>query len=152
MIIINILIVSYSKNEDTEIILDDEEKKSFLNIIDESVYKIYYSHNSDITDISWSKKYQNILVTVSIDSKAVLYDINQNSPIDIFTHENALSSVCFYPGKILFLNKYIIDKNYISRLSNLLDESTKKEIMDIPEPTKDDDFFFAKKKTYQSYL
>ena len=75
------------KNEDTETILDEEEKKSFLNIIDESVYKIYYSHDSDITDISWSKKYPNILVTVSIDSKAVLYDINQNSPIDIFTHE-----------------------------------------------------------------
>ena len=131
------------KNEDTETILDDEEKKSFLNIIDESVYKIYYSHDSDITDISWSKKYPNILVTVSIDSKAVLYDINQNSPIDIFTHENALSSVCFYPEKILFLNKYIIDKNYISRLSNLLDESTKKEIMEIPEPTKDDDFFLT---------
>ena len=131
------------KNEDTETILDDEEKKSFLNIIDESVYKIYYSHDSDITDISWSKKYPNILVTVSIDSKAVLYDINQNSPIDIFTHENALSSVCFYPEKILFLNKYIIDKNYISRLSNLLDETTKKEIMEIPEPTKDDDFFLT---------
>ena len=131
------------KNEDTETILDEEEKKSFLNIIDESVYKIYYSHDSDITDISWSKKYPNILVTVSIDSKAVLYDINQNSPIDIFTHENALSSVCFYPEKILFLNKYIIDKNYISRLSNLLDETTKKEIMEIPEPTKDDDFFLT---------
>ena len=131
------------KNEDTETILDDEEKKSFLNIIDESVYKIFYSHDSDITDISWSKKYQNILVTVSIDSKAVLYDINQNSPIDIFTHENALSSVCFYPEKILFLNKYIIDKNYISRLSNLLDETTKKEIMEIPEPTKEDDFFLT---------
>ena len=131
------------KNEDTETILDEEEKKSFLNIIDDSVYKIYYSHDSDITDISWSKKYLNFLVTVSIDSKAVLYDINQNSPIEIFTHENALSSVCFYPEKILFLNKYIIDKNYISRLSNLLDESTKKEIMDIPEPTKDDDFFLT---------
>ena len=131
------------KNEDTETILNDEEKKSFLNIIDESVYKIYYSHDSDITDISWSKKYPNILVTVSIDSQAVLYDINQNSPIDIFTHENALSSVCFYPEKILFLNKYIIDKNYISRLSNLLDETTKKEIMEIPEPTKDDDFFLT---------
>ena len=131
------------KNEDSESILDDEEKKSFLNIIDESVYKIYYNHDSDITDISWSKKYPNILVTVSIDSKAVLIDINKNSPIDIFLHNNALSSICFYPSQILILNKYIIDKTNKNRLSNLLDESSKKQIMEIPEPKKDDDFFLT---------
>ena len=123
--------------------LNEEEKKSFLNIIDESIYKIYYNHNSDITDISGSKKYKNILVSVSIDNKAVIYDINQNSPLDVFVHRNSLSSVCFYPDKILMLNKFISDKNNKNRLSSLLGESVKEKVIEIPEPKKEDDFFIT---------
>ena len=131
------------KDKNNETVLNDEEKKSFLNIIDESIYKIYYNHSSDITDISWSKKYKNILVTVSIDCKAVIYDINQNSPIDVFTHKNALSSVCFYPDKILLLNKFIIDKSNKNRLSSFFEESGKNKISEIPEPKIEDDFFIT---------
>ena len=129
------------KNSDT--VLNDEEKKSFLNIIDESIYKIYYNHSSDITDISWSKKYKNILVSVSIDCKAVIYDINQNSPLDVFIHKNALSSVCFYPDKIFLLNKFIIDKSNKNRLSSFFEESGKNKLLEIPEPKIEDDFFIT---------
>ena len=129
------------KNKNKEIDLNDEEKKLFLNIIDESIYKIYYNHSSDITDISWSKKYKNILVSVSIDQKAVIYDINQNSPLNIFIHGNALSSVCFYPNKLLLLNKFIIDKNNKNRLSCFFDEDSK--IKEIYEPKDIDDFFIT---------
>ena len=107
--------------------INKEDIKSFLNIIEESVYKIYYSHTSDITDISWSKKYNNILVSISLDNKAVLYDINQNSPLDIFIHENALSSVDFYPNKILILNKFIEDNK--NRLSCFFDEDAKTKLV-----------------------
>ena len=131
------------KDKNSQTVLNDEEKKSFLNIIDESIYKIYYNHSSDITDISWSKKYKNILVSVSIDCKAVIYDINQNSPLDVFIHKNALSSVCFYPDKILLLNKFIIDKNNKNRLSSFFEESGKKKILEIPEPKIEDDFFIT---------
>ena len=131
------------KDKNSQTVLNDEEKKSFLNIIDESIYKIYYNHSSDITDISWSKKYKNILVSVSIDCKAVLYDINQNSPLDVFIHKNALSSVCFYPDKILLLNKFIIDKNNKNRLSSFFEESGQKKILEIPEPKIEDDFFIT---------
>lgn len=131
------------KDKNTETVLNEEEKKSFLNIIDESIYKIYYNHSSDITDISWSKKYKNILVSVSIDCKAVIYDINQNSPLDVFIHKNALSSVCFYPDKILLLNKFIIDKSNKNRLSSFFEESGKNKILEIPEPKIEDDFFIT---------
>ena len=131
------------KDKNSETVLNEEEKKSFLNIIDESIYKIYYNHSSDITDISWSKKYKNILVSVSIDCKAVIYDINQNSPLDVFIHKNALSSVCFYPDKILLLNKFIIDKSNKNRLSSFFEESGKNKISEIPEPKIEDDFFIT---------
>ncbi len=131
------------KDKNTETVLNEEEKKSFLNIIDESIYKIYYNHSSDMTDISWSKKYKNILVSVSIDCKAVIYDINQNSPLDVFIHKNALSSVCFYPDKILLLNKFIIDKSNKNRLSSFFEESGKNKISEIPEPKIEDDFFIT---------
>ena len=131
------------KDKNTETVLNEDEKKSFLNIIDESIYKIYYNHSSDITDISWSKKYKNILVSVSIDCKAVIYDINQNSPLDVFIHKNALSSVCFYPDKILLLNKFIIDKSNKNRLSSFFEESGKNKISEIPEPKIEDDFFIT---------
>ena len=131
------------KDKNSETVLNDEEKKSFLNIIDESIYKIYYNHSSDITDISWSKKYKNILVSVSIDCKAVIYDINQNSPLDVFIHKNALSSVCFYPDKIFLLNKFIIDKSNKNRLSSFFEESGKNKLLEIPEPKIEDDFFIT---------
>ena len=131
------------KDKNTETVLNEDEKKSFLNIIDESIYKIYYNHSSDITDISWSKKYKNILVSVSIDCKGVIYDINQNSPLDVFIHKNALSSVCFYPDKILLLNKFIIDKSNKNRLSSFFEESGKNKISEIPEPKIEDDFFIT---------
>ena len=131
------------KDKNSETVLNEEEKKSFLNIIDESIYKIYYNHSSDITDISWSKKYKNILVSVSIDCKAVIYDINQNSPLDVFIHKNALSSVCFYPDKIFLLNKFIIDKSNKNRLSSFFEESGKNKLLEIPEPKIEDDFFIT---------
>ena len=131
------------KDKNTETVLNEDEKKSFLNIIDESIYKIYYNHSSDITDISWSKKYKNILVSVSIDCKAVIYDINQNSPLDVFIHKNALSSVCFYPDKIFLLNKFIIDKSNKNRLSSFFEESGKNKLLEIPEPKIEDDFFIT---------
>ena len=121
----------------------DDEVKSFLNIIDESVFKIYYTHTLDITDISWSKKYKNILVSVSLDHKAVIYDINQNAPLDTFIHSNGLSSVCFYPSEILLINKFIIDKKNKSRFSCFMDEISKKNVIEIPEPKKSDDFFLT---------
>ena len=140
------------KNKNSEVNLNEEEQKSFLNIIDESIYKIFYNHTSDITDIAWSQKYKNILVSVSIDQKAVICDINQNSPIDIFIHKNALSSVCFYPNKILLLNKFIIDKINKNRLSCFLDEDAKKKLMDIPEPKDIDDYFITSCFDFKVYI
>ena len=116
----------------------NSEIKNYLNFIDETVYKIYCEHSSDIIDISWSKKYSNLLVSVSLDEKAVLYDINQNSPLKIFLHKSSITSVSFYPDKILLLNIFINEKN---RLTCFLDENKKK--LNISAPQKDDDYFIT---------
>jgi WD40 repeat protein len=82
----------------------DEEIKHFLNIIDETAYKLYCEHSLDVIDLAWSKKYEYLLVSVSLDKKAVLYDINKNSPINIFLHKSAITSISFYPDKLLLIN------------------------------------------------
>ena len=123
-------------NSDENKELKEEETKNFLNIIDETVYKIYCEHTSDIIDISWSNKYTNLLVSVSLDQKAVLYDINENSPVRIFYHKNGITSVSFYPDKLLTLNIFLKEKNSISCF---LDEKSKNIIISAPQKT--DDYF-----------
>ena len=112
------------------------ETKNFLNIIEETAYKLYCEHTSDIIDISWSKKYINLLISVSLDQKAVLYDVKENSPLRIFYHKNAVTSVSFYPDKLLTLNLFLNEKN---RFSSFLDENKKN--VTISAPQKNDDFF-----------
>ena len=138
-----------NKNKDHNGINKDEIK-SFLNIIDESVYKIYFIHESDITDISWSKKYKNILISVSLDKKAVLYDINQNTLLNIFIHDDALTSVNFYPDKILVLNKFIEDNK--NRLSCFLEDDTKNKLLEVAPPNYTDDFFITSSFNLKVYV
>ena len=130
--------------------INKEEIKSFLNIINESVYKIYFLHESDITDISWSKKYKNILVSVSLDKKAVLYDINQNTPLNIFIHEDALTSVNFYPEKILIINKFLEENK--NRLSCFFEEDPKKNFYEMNPPNSTDDFFITSAFNLKVYI
>ena len=130
--------------------INKDEIKSFLNIINESVYKIYFLHNSDITDISWSKKYKNILVSVSLDKKAVLYDINQNTPLNIFIHGDALTSANFYLNKILLINKFIEENK--NQFSCFLEEDTKKNYPEISPPNNTDDFFITSAFNLKVYI
>ena len=127
-----------NNNNENKEFKTDEEVKNYLNIIDETVYKIYCEHTLDIIDIAWSKKYPNLLVSVSLDQKAVLYDINKNSSINIFVHKNAITSVSFYPDKVLLLNIFLNDKN---TLSCFLDEKRNK--ISASAPQKNDDFFIT---------
>ena len=126
----------------------DEEIKHFLNIIDETVYKLYCEHSLDVIDLAWSKKYEYLLVSVSLDKKAVLYDINKNSPINIFLHKSAITSISFYPDKLLLINIYINDRNNYSCLT---DENKK----GISAPQKKDDFLLlllTQKYIYGIYI
>ena len=123
----------------------DEEIKHFLNIIDETAYKLYCEHSLDVIDLAWSKKYEYLLVSVSLDKKAVLYDINQNSPINIFFHKSAITSISFYPDKLLLINIYINDRNNYACFT---DENKK----DISAPQKKDDFFITSSFDSKVYI
>ncbi len=124
----------------------DEEIKHFLNIIDESVYKLYCEHSLDIIDIAWSKKYEYLLVSVSLDKKAVLYDINQNSPINIFSHNSAITSISFYPDKLLLINMYLNDRK--NKNTCFKDENIK----NISAPQKKDDYFITSSFDLKVYI
>ena len=137
----------FSNNLNNKELKSDEEIKNFLNIIDESVYKIYCEHNEDIIDISWSQKNKNILVSVSLDKKAVLYDIQQNSPLKIFLHKNAITSISFYPDKILLLNIYLNEK---TRYTCFMDENKKN--INITPPKKNDDYFITSSFDLKAYI
>lgn len=92
---------SYDKKD-----INNSEKrlKDDLIFIDEIIFKIYWGHSSDITDISWSKKYSNLLVSLSLDQNAILYNINENSPIKIFYHKYKINSISFCPNFPLVKN------------------------------------------------
>ena len=121
------------------------DTKCFLNIIEETVYKIYCEHSLDIIDISWSNKYPNLLVSVSLDQKAILYDITQNSSLKIFYHKSAITSISFYPDKILILNIFLKEKNRFSYFSD--------EIKNNASPLqKKDDYFITSCFNSQVYI
>ena len=124
------------------------ETKNFLNIIEEIAYKIYCEHTLDIVDISWSKKYKNIIVSVSLDHKAILYDINQNSSLKIFYHKNAITSISFYPDKLLTLNIFEKEKN--NRFSCYLEENNK--FINVTKPQNNDDYFITSCFNFQVYI
>ena len=134
-------------NNDENRELKENEEKNFLNIIDETVYKIYCEHSLDIIDISWSKKYTYLLISVSLDQKAVLYDINQNSSLKIFYHKNGITSISFYPDKLLELNMFLNEKN---RNSFFLDENNKN--LNISPPQKKDDYFITSCLNLKVYI
>lgn len=82
--------------------------KEYLNFFQEDAFKIYSEHNGDITDISWSNKNYNLLVSVSVDYKAILWNINLNNYVNIYKHDSIVASVCFFP----YLNNENNDENF----------------------------------------
>ena len=79
-----------------------------LNFFQEDAFKIYSEHNGDITDIAWSNKNYNLLVSVSVDYCAILWDINLNNYVNIYKHDSIVASVCFFP----YLNNENNDENF----------------------------------------
>ena len=121
------------------------DTKCFLNIIEETVYKIYCEHSLDIIDISWSNKYPNLLVSVSLDQKAILYDITQNSSLKTFYHKSAITSISFYPDKILILNIFLKEKTRFSFFSDEIKNNA-------PPLQKKDDYFITSCFNSQVYI
>lgn len=92
---------SYQKNE----------LGSFLKLFNEKEYRTYKEHKQDIIDIAWSEKNSNVLVTVSIDHTAILWDINELTPIRIHKHNGIVSCVSFYPVEIVVSIAGITNQN-----------------------------------------
>lgn len=67
----------------------------YLDLINETPYQTYKCHKSDIIDLDWSSKNPNLIVTVSIDHTAILYDITIKTPLHIYQHNGIVSCVCF---------------------------------------------------------
>ena len=68
-----------------------------LSIFNENPYKVYNAHQTDIIDLDWSPKNPKLIVTVSIDHNAILYDVTQTSPLRVYPHNGIVSCVSFAP-------------------------------------------------------
>lgn len=90
-------ILSYSNSLNYYNLNDKNNIKEYLNFFQEDAFKIYSEHNGDITDISWSNKNYNLLVSVSVDYKAILWNINLNNYVNIYQHNSIVASVSFFP-------------------------------------------------------
>ena len=90
-------ILSYSNSLNYYNLNNKNNIKEYLNFFQEDAFKIYSEHNGDITDISWSNKNYNLLVSVSVDYKAILWNINLNNYVNIYQHNSIVASVSFFP-------------------------------------------------------
>ena len=59
-------------------------------------HRRYSKHAFDIIDLDWSADSKRIL-TASLDSKAILWDIDQEEPLKVFQHCDIVSCVSFHP-------------------------------------------------------
>lgn len=64
---------------------------------------LFSKHTSDIVDLDWSKDSKRI-ITASIDNKAVLWDINYSTPLQVFDHSDLVACACFHP---LVIHKFM---------------------------------------------
>lgn len=58
--------------------------------------RTFIKHSSDIIDLDWSSDSKRI-VTGSLDNIAILWDLRQQEPLQIFPHCDIVSCVCFHP-------------------------------------------------------
>ena len=78
---------------------DDEEYLSFIN---PEPFREYNTHKKDIVDISWNTVNKNLLLTASHDMKIILWRIDHDRPLQIYTHQDLVTSVSFKPGTNIF--------------------------------------------------
>ena len=69
----------------------------YCNFIFDNAIRIYTEHSSDIIDIAWSNHNENLLVSVSLDHSAILWDINQKSSVKVFHHNAIVTCIDFLP-------------------------------------------------------
>lgn len=79
-------------------IYEKRELLKFTNFFSENAFRIYTEHKKDIIDLSWGNKNPNLIVTVSLDHFAILWDINSTSSIGVYNHRSIIPCVDFYPN------------------------------------------------------
>ena len=79
-------------------IYEKRELLKFTNFFSENAFRIYTEHKKDIIALSWGNKNPNLIVTVSLDHLAILWDINSTSSIGVYNHRSIIPCVDFYPS------------------------------------------------------
>lgn len=69
----------------------------YLKFVKETPYRIFKEHKNEIIDLDWSEMNKNLLVSVSVDHLAILWDITKESCISIYNHNGILSCISFCP-------------------------------------------------------
>ena len=72
----------------------------YLNFINETPYKTFEKHKSDVIDLSWSPFFPNLLLSASLDHFVYLWDISKegnNCLLNEYSHGDIVTSVNFNP-------------------------------------------------------
>mmetsp|Transcript_32566 Transcript_32566/g.31802 ORF Transcript_32566/g.31802 Transcript_32566/m.31802 type:complete len:130 (-) Transcript_32566:900-1289(-) len=75
----------------------NEKANETYKLLNEQPCREYMEHEYDIIDIVWSKDRPNQLLTCSFDQKVILWDLNKETHVQIFEHQDVPSKACFNP-------------------------------------------------------
>lgn len=64
--------------------------------------KEFKQHTKDIVDISWCSKDKDTILTASNDKQVILWNIHDDKALQIYTHSDLVTCVCFKPGTNIF--------------------------------------------------
>lgn len=69
----------------------------YLKLVKETPFKTFKEHKNEIIDLNWSEMNPNLLISVSVDRLAILWDITKESSINIYSHNGMVSCIAFRP-------------------------------------------------------
>jgi WD40 repeat protein len=76
----------------------------FLRFINETPYREYNEHSSDIIDICWSNFNPHLFLSGSMDHLVIMWNILNPNPIMKFIHSSVVTSISFCPVLVYCFN------------------------------------------------
>ncbi len=106
-------------NNVSELNYKQKDQLSFAPIFQNTPFKIFKGHTSDVLSLTFSKN--NFLLSSSMDKTVKLWNIERNECLNTFQHNDFVTSIAFHPTDDRFFISGSLDMNL--RLWSILDRN-----------------------------
>lgn len=79
-------------------VLDPENSPDPMQLFSNKPFREYVGHERDIVDISWCSANPDMLATASHDKTAIIWNVRDTKPKQIFSMPSMVTSISFKPG------------------------------------------------------